>query len=126
MSAPDDDAALAVLYNADCAVCRFEVDHHRRTADAQGVDIVFDDLNGSALAGWGVDADAAARRLHARTAQGVVSGWDANLAMWRAMPRWRLAARIGSWPVVRPVAEFVYERIFAPILYRRHLRRKGG
>ena len=125
MTVQDDDAARAVLYNADCPVCRIEVNHHRRRAAALGLPVAFDDLNGPARAGWGVDEDTAARRLHVRTANGVVTGWEANLAMWRAMPRWRWLGRAGGLPVVRPVMETLYERAFAPFVYALHKRRNA-
>jgi predicted DCC family thiol-disulfide oxidoreductase YuxK len=125
MSQQREDAAVAVLYNADCPICRFEVDHHKKKAAEQGLDVAFEDLNTDARQDWGVDEDTAARRLHVRTAQGVVTGWEANLAMWRAMPRWRWVARLASLPGVTHLLGFLYERVFAPLVYRLHLRRKA-
>ena len=128
---PRDDVAEAVLYNAECPVCRFEIDRHRDVAAREGLTLDFDDMNGAARDGWGVEADAAARRLHVRTARGVVTGFEANLALWRAMPGWRRLAQVAGLPLVRPVLTAIYDRIFAPMIYRLHLRRqaraaKGG
>lgn len=125
MSGPDDDAAEAVLYNADCPVCRLEIDRHRAAAARHGLPLAFDDLNGTARGAWGVSEDDAARRLHVRTARGVVTGFDANLAMWRAIPGWRRVARIAALPVLRPVLAWLYERAFAPLVYRLHLHRRA-
>ncbi len=126
MSAQEDDAAQAVLYNAEYPICRFEIDHHRANAAEQRLGVQFEDLNSSARDTWGVDEDTAARRLHVRTNAGeVVTGWAANLAMWRAMPRWRAFARIAGAPGITHVLGFLYERVFAPLVYRLHLRRKG-
>lgn len=126
MSAQEDDAAEAVLYNAECPICRFEIDHHRVRAATQGLDVRFDDLNGDARSQWGVNEDTAARRLHVRTKGGqIVTGWAANLAMWRAMPRWRWFARFAALPGVTHLLGFFYEHVFAPLIFRLHLRRKG-
>lgn len=125
MSTQKEDAAIAVLYNGACPVCRFEIDHHRKAAADQGLPVVFEDLNSGARAAWGLDEDTAARRLHVRTADGVLTGWEANLAMWRAMPRWRWAARLASLPGVTQLLGLAYERLFAPFVFWLHLRRKG-
>ncbi|UWQ22564.1 thiol-disulfide oxidoreductase DCC family protein [Jannaschia sp. W003] len=126
-AAADPTAAVAVLHNGRCPVCRHEIEAHRRTAAREGLPLAFDDLHSPDRAGWSVDADAAARRLHARLADGrVVRGFEANLAMWRAVPRWRPLARVAGLPGLRPVLAWLYERAFAPLAYRMHLRREGG
>ena len=119
----DDAARTRVLYNDACPVCRAEIRHYARHAEREGLPIAFDDLGSDALAGWGVDADAAARRLHVLHDGRVSSGIPAFLVLWSRMPRYRWLARLVGAPVIRPLAVLVYDRVLAPALYRRHLRR---
>ena len=119
----DPDAATAVLYNDECPVCRFEIDHYRKTAEASGAGLAFDSIR-DAPERWNISEDAAARRLHVRTPSGVVSGFDAFLAIWRTLPRWRWAARVAGLPVLRPAVGWVYDHVGAPILYAMHRRRR--
>jgi predicted DCC family thiol-disulfide oxidoreductase YuxK len=122
MSAPDE---TRVLYNANCPVCRFEIDHYRKVARRDDLPVAFDDLNGPELAAWGIDADAAARRLHVRRGDEVLSGFPAFLALWSEMPRMRWLARALDRPGLRPAGGWVYDRIGAPLLYRAHRRREA-
>ena len=111
-----------VLYNDTCPVCRFEIGAYRRRAVAEGLPIRFDALDRAEA--WGLSADQAARQLHVWQDGQVLSGLAAFRALWGAMPRWRWLARVTGWPVIRPLAELVYGRIAAPLLYRAHLRRQ--
>jgi predicted DCC family thiol-disulfide oxidoreductase YuxK len=112
-----------VLYNAACPVCAAEIDHYRRAAGRAGRPLRFHDLNGAGLSGWGVGRDAAARRLHVRHRGRVLSGVPAFIAIWSELPRYRWLARVVTLPGVRHSAEWLYDRVLAPALYRRHLRR---
>lgn len=120
MSAPEE---TRVLYNADCPVCRFEIDHYRKVAARDGLPVRFDDLNGPARDAWGIDADAAARRLHVLREGHVVSGFPAFLALWSEMPRMRWVAKVAGLPGLRHGLSLLYDRLGAPMLYRMHLRR---
>lgn len=115
---------LEVLVNAQCPVCRIEVQAYARHARAQGVPMRLDDLNGDACADWGLDPDTAARRLHVRHQGQLTTGIAAFLVLWAHLPRYRWLARVVGLPVIRPLAEIVYDRVLAPALYRWHLRRK--
>lgn len=112
-----------VLYNATCPVCRYEIDAYRRRALTEGLPIRFDTLDQAG--DWGVEPDAAARRLHVWHKGQVLSGMPAFRALWSAMPAFRWLAALTGWPVVRPLAEVLYDRIAAPLLYRAHLRRQA-
>ncbi|MFB9148678.1 thiol-disulfide oxidoreductase DCC family protein [Roseovarius ramblicola] len=118
-----DTTGTDVLYNARCPVCRAEIEHYRACSEARGLAVSFHDLNTRDLADWGIDADAAARRLHVRQGGQVLSGVDAFVALWRALPRYRWLARIVALPGLRHAAHFVYERVLAPRLYARHVAR---
>jgi predicted DCC family thiol-disulfide oxidoreductase YuxK len=112
-----------VLFNADCPVCNYEISHYASYSAEHGLAIRFDDLNDCDLARYGVDKDAAARRLHVLDDGQVYAGIDAFLALWRRMPRYRPLARIVGLPVIRQLAAAVYDYILAPALYARHRRR---
>ena len=110
-----------VLYNETCPVCRFEIDAYRKRALAQGLPIHFDTLDQAK--DWGLSPDQAARQLHVWQNGRMLSGLAAFRALWSAMPGWRWLARITGWPIIQPVANLLYSRVAAPLLYRAHLRR---
>ena len=114
-----------VLYNDECPVCSFEINHYAAYARRNGLPIRFDDLNGPERAGWGIDADRAARRLYVLRGGKLTSGIPAFLVLWREMPRYRWLARVVGLPGVRQVASWVYDHALAPAIYRWHLRRKA-
>jgi predicted DCC family thiol-disulfide oxidoreductase YuxK len=110
-----------VLYNDTCPICKFEIDHYRKSA--KGLPIRFDTISNAA--DWGLTADQAARRLYVMQNGVLISGIDAFRALWAVMPGYRWLALVVNWPILRPVAHFLYERVAAPILYRAHLRRSS-
>lgn len=116
---------IQVLYNARCPVCRAEIAHYAGYVDANGLPVIFQDLNAGGLEHWGISADQAARRLHVRQDGRVLSGVDAFAALWAALPRYRWAARLVALPGLRQVASLMYERVLAPRLYARHLAREA-
>jgi predicted DCC family thiol-disulfide oxidoreductase YuxK len=113
----------AVLYNANCPVCNFEISHYARYAGNAGLAIRFDDLNTDARDQWGIDADTAARRLYVLHDGVLTSGIPAFLVLWAQMPRYRLLGRIVGLPGIRHVAGLAYDHVLAPVIYRWHLRR---
>lgn len=118
-----DDPRTSVLFNANCPVCSFEIGHYARYCRDAGLPIRFDDLNSDARAGWGIDADTAARRLYVLHEGQLTSGIPAFLVLWAQMPRYRWLARIVGLPGIRQVASALYDVVLAPVIYRWHLRR---
>jgi predicted DCC family thiol-disulfide oxidoreductase YuxK len=115
----------SVLYNADCPVCRFEIDHYAAYSKAESLPIRFDDLNNvEGLQKWGLDPDTAARRLHVMKDGKLLAGIPAFLALWQQMPRYRWLARIVAIPGIFPLACWSYDLLLAPAIYRWHLRRQ--
>ena len=110
-----------VLYNDTCPVCRFEIDHYRKTA--KNLPIRFDRL--SQAAAWGITPDQAARRLHVLQDGRLLSGMAAFRALWSVMPRYRILAKLAAWPILLPLLDFAYNHLAAPLLYRAHLRRQA-
>ena len=116
---------LCVIYNDTCPICAREVGHYRRAAEAAGVPIRFDGLDGADLGLLGLDRDRAARRFHMVRDGELLSGVDAFIALWSELPRWRWLARIVALPGLRRIAGLVYDHAAAPALYALHRRREA-
>lgn len=114
-----------VLYNDQCPVCSFEINHYAAYAKREGLAIQFDDLNGVERAAWGIDEDTAARRLYVLRDGELTSGIPAFLVLWREMPRYRWLAKVVGLPGIKQLASVVYDHALAPLIYRWHLRRKA-
>ena len=114
-----------ILYNADCPVCRFEIDHYASYSADRGLALRFDDLNSCDLNGWGLSSDQAAKRLYVRKSDQLYSGIPAFLVLWQDMPRYRFLARLIGLPIIKQAASAIYDYVLAPIIYRWHLRRQA-
>jgi predicted DCC family thiol-disulfide oxidoreductase YuxK len=115
-----------ILYNDRCPICRAEIAHYRARAEKSGAPLVFEDLNTADLDGWALTEDQAKRRLHAALGDGrIVSGVPAFAAIWAALPGMGWLARLVMLPGLHGVADLAYNRIAAPWLYRRQLRREA-
>ena len=112
-----------VLYNAQCPVCSFEIDHYADYSKDRELPIAFNDLNTCEMTEWGLSRDQAARRLYVLHEGELTSGVDAFLILWRQMPRYRWLAALVGLPGIRQIASFSYDYIVAPIIYRWHVRR---
>ena len=121
----DSSPNTSVLYNAECPVCRFEMEQYAAYSKAQALPISFDDLNNAEkLAKWRVDSDAAARRLHVVKGDTVKTGIPAFIVLWQEMPKYRWLARLVSLPGIHRLACWSYDLILAPLIYRWHRRRQ--
>ena len=114
-----------VLYNGDCPVCSFEIDHYASYSRKHELPLEFEDLNNCDLTPWQLSQDQAARRLYLLKEDQLVSGIPAFLILWQQMPRYRVLAIVVGLPVIRQLATLIYNSILAPLIYRWHLRRKA-
>lgn len=115
-----------ILYNERCPICRAEIAHYRKRAAEAGAPLLFEDLNTADLGGWQLTPDQAKRRMHAALPDGrIVSGVPAFAAIWSALPRMGWLARLATTPGIRWVADGLYNRVAAPWLYRRQMRREA-
>jgi len=115
-----------ILYNDRCPICRAEIAHYRARATATGAPLVFEDLNTADLGGWRLTPDQAKRRLHAALPDGrIISGIPAFAAIWAALPGLGWLARLVMLPGLRHLADLAYNRMAAPWLYRRQVRREA-
>jgi predicted DCC family thiol-disulfide oxidoreductase YuxK len=120
-------SSTRILYNARCPICRAEIEHYRKRAEASGAPLVFEDLNRTDLGRWSLSADQAKRRMHAALPDGrIVSGVPAFAAIWSALPGMGWMARVAMAPGLRTVADLLYNRVAAPWLYRRQQRREAA
>jgi predicted DCC family thiol-disulfide oxidoreductase YuxK len=116
-----------ILYNDRCPICRAEIAHYRTRAEATGARLVFEDLNHADLGGWNLTPDQAKRRMHAALPDGtIVSGIPAFAAIWAALPRMGWLARLVMAPGLRQIADLGYNRLAAPWLYRKQMRREAA
>jgi predicted DCC family thiol-disulfide oxidoreductase YuxK len=113
---------IHVYYNGACPVCRTEIDHYRRLAGRRGVTgIAWTDITTRAglLAPWGVDDDAIVRRLHVVDADGrLLAGVDGFIEVWKRLPRYGWLARLASVGWIKPIADWLYDKVLAAALYR--------
>ena len=114
----------AVLYNAQCPVCNFEISHYAKYAEKQALPIRFDDLNTDARDAWDLTEDQAARRLYVVHEGALTSGIPAFLVLWAQMPKYRWLGQVVGLPGIKQVAGFTYDWVLAPAIYRWHLARK--
>jgi predicted DCC family thiol-disulfide oxidoreductase YuxK len=114
-----------VLYNGECPVCAFEINHYAAYSKDKALPLRFDDLNVAELSDWGLTQDQAARRLYVLKGGELTSGIPAFLILWRDMPRYRWLARLVGVPGIKQFASLGYDWVLAPIIYRWHLRRQA-
>ena len=119
-SASTSDAAarcaeLTVLYDGACPLCRREVGMYKGLTPLEPVawrDISEPNAALPAEAATAGDRAAYLARFHVQRADGqVLSGAEAFVALWSALPGWRWLGRVAALPGVTPVMEVVY-RLF--------------
>lgn len=120
----DNQNKTSVLYNAECPVCSYEINHYASYSGKAALPIEFDDLNDTdLLARWGLDTDTAARRLHVLKDGTLLAGIPAFIALWQEMPRYRWLARVVALPGIYRLACWSYDFVLAPAIYHLYLRR---
>ena len=114
MTTPESSAPappLTVLYDGACPLCRREIGVYRGLrSDAP---VCFTDVSDSAQPlPPGTTREQLLARFHVRDPDGrLLSGAQAFLALWAALPGWRWLARVGRLPGVAWTMERVY-RLF--------------
>lgn len=124
---PPAACQLTTFYNGACPVCRTEIEHYRAYAGKRGLPLGWRDISRDAaeLAGHGLTAEDVKRRMYTLDADGnLLGGVDAFIAIWSLMPRYRWLAWLARRPGLRQLADFLYERLLAPSLYRWHKGRE--
>jgi predicted DCC family thiol-disulfide oxidoreductase YuxK len=109
---PDDPTPpLIVLYDGACPLCRREIGVYRGLQSSAPV--CFADVSDAAqVLPPGTTREQLLARFHVRTTDGrLLSGAQAFLALWAALPGWRWLARVGRLPGAAWAMERVY-RLF--------------
>ena len=106
---------IKVLFNNNCSICSQEINHYKKfnIKDINWVDI--NDLSVATKLS-GKTHKELLRRLHVITENGVYSGVDAFIIMWKLIPRYKWLSRVISFPVIYYISILVYE-IIAVFLY---------
>ena len=115
-----EQTELTTFYNHSCPVCRVEIEHYQRlTADGdRGLAWVDSSADKSVLAEHGISGDDILKRLYVVDRNGTLyGGVDAFILIWRRTPRYGWLATLARAPVVKPAADFLYDRILAPALF---------
>ena len=118
------DSTLRVLYTGSCPICSKEIEHYQRYSEGEGLPIAYDDLMTEAREAWTIDETSAAKALRVRRGDQMLVGVDAFVALWEAMPRYRVLARLVRLPVILTLARWVYDGVLAPALFWLHQRRE--
>ena len=119
-------AQLEVLYNADCPICRREIEHYKRIS---GDDLAYVEITAKSAADWGLSEDQAAKQLHVRRGAQVSVGVEAFVAIWRQLPYFWVLVPIVNFKPIKVIASVIYRRCLAPLLFaahKRRMRRRGS
>jgi len=112
--------ALRVFYNGSCPICRVEVEHYQRAANAASIEnLKWSDIYESpnALSSYGLSKRDATIRLHSLSEAGtLITGVDSFIAIWQRLPRYRWLAAVASLPIFKPVFRWGYDNLAVPIL----------
>ncbi len=104
----DACAALTVLYDGACPLCRREVGVYRQLIPLQPVRWL-DVSDPDAVVPAGGRRETYLARFHVQRDDGVVlSGAAAFVALWSALPGWRWLARTATLPGITPLLERAY------------------
>jgi predicted DCC family thiol-disulfide oxidoreductase YuxK len=119
-SLPPAASAVAVYFDGGCPICSREIGFYQRQAGADSINWVDVNRCSENALPDGVSRTAAMARFHVRTADGITDGAAAFIALWKALPRFRLIGRLLSVPPMPWLLERGY-RIFLRIRPTRKL-----
>ncbi|HEY6641727.1 TIGR01777 family oxidoreductase [Povalibacter sp.] len=139
---PNLDAALAdlcvsspeemprdVLYDSLCPICDSEMNTYCRAATRAGRNWQFDDVatRPELISRYRLDLPTARKRVYVLADSGrMLSGMEALCAVWSGLPYWRGLAWFIRLPAVKPSAEWFYDVILAPLIWRWNQRRRAA
>jgi predicted DCC family thiol-disulfide oxidoreductase YuxK len=116
----DEAPPLTVLYDGACPLCRREIGVYRGLRP--NTPVCFADVSDTTLPlPSGTTREQLLARFHVYGSDGrLLSGAQAFLALWAALPGWRWLARVGRVPGTAWVMERVYRRFLRvrPMLQR--------
>ena len=119
-----------VYFDGAIRLCAKEIAIYERAYKVLNTSVEFVNLNSSpmSLKGLGLSALIARKRLYVQTNSGeLLSGVEALLSIWHALPDFGWLARIGRLPVIHGGLAIVYDLAFAPMVsfWSRLVRKKA-
>jgi predicted DCC family thiol-disulfide oxidoreductase YuxK len=111
---------LEVLYNSKCPICSREIKHYERLSSG---DISFIEITAESTLEWGLSEDQATKQIHARYQGHLFVGVDAFVELWRRLPYYNKISRLFYFSPLKSLANGIYQRILAPLLFRMHKKR---
>jgi uncharacterized protein len=111
-------SSRSVYYNGACPVCRIEMSHYARRCETEAVPVTFIDSSvGHDLAEYGLRREHLERRVYLKSANGkILSGVAALTSLWAQTPGYHWLSKLVSLPIVRSIAEMMYDHIAVPVL----------
>ena len=109
----------SVYYNGACPVCRTEMNHYARRCKAAAAPVTFIDssIQYDALVEYGLRPEHLRRRVYLKSANGqVLSGVAALASLWARTPGYEWLSHLVSLPLLRSIAEALYDHVAVPIL----------
>jgi ubiquinone biosynthesis monooxygenase Coq7 len=107
----EEAPALTVLYDGACPLCRREISVYQGLSPlSPDTPVCFADVNDVSMPlPAGTTRDQLLARFHVQHPDGsLLSGAQAFLALWSALPGWRWLARVGRLPAMAWTMEQVY------------------
>ena len=119
------DKTAEIIYNENCPVCRFEINHYKSYVSKNKLPITFIDLNKVDLNKWNLTQDHAAKKLYAFSKGERFEGIEAFRVLWSEMPRYQALAFLVNIPIFNLLSKLTYDLVLAPIIYQMHLKREA-
>ena len=110
-------AGADFYFNGACPLCRAEMRHYAAICASTAPEVQFIDSSrhARALENCGLRQEHLERRVYTRDADGrLLSGMSALIALWSRMPQYSPLAKLMQLPLIRPIAELVYDHLVAP------------
>jgi predicted DCC family thiol-disulfide oxidoreductase YuxK len=113
-----DTRNLTVYYDGACLLCAREIAFYRRRSGADAVEWIDVSAFETGEVAPGLDRDRALARFHVRDDGTLVSGGQAFVRLWRALPGLHWLARILGAPALKPALDLTYVAFlkFRPLL----------
>lgn len=120
------DSQPIAFYDGGCGICRREIAHYRAIDHNNRIEWVDINTDRRLLDMLGVSHEHAMKRMHVLGADGVLrDGAAAFVALWSALPYYRVIARLVYLTRTTGLLEAAYRR-FAPWRYVRRRARLSG
>jgi uncharacterized protein (TIGR01777 family) len=116
---PIGNEAADIYFNGECPICNTEMTHYATLCSRARPEFHFIAAGHQpdALAQCGLRREHLDRRVYLRRADGcILSGLSALITLWSTMPRYQWLARLLGLPLLRQIADILYDHVIAPTL----------